>query len=60
VSVVCCEVEFSVSGDHFSRGVLPSVVCITECDREASIMKGPWLIRAVATLKTLIFHYTVY
>jgi hypothetical protein len=27
--------------DHTSRGVLPSVVCITECGRESSIMR-PW------------------
>ena len=28
--------------DHSSRGVLPNVVCVTECDREASIMRRPW------------------
>ena len=28
--------------DHSSRGVLPSVVCLNECDREASIMRRPW------------------
>ena len=27
---------------HSSRGVQPSVVCVTECDREASVMKRPW------------------
>jgi hypothetical protein len=27
---------------HSSRGALPSVVCLTECDREASIMWRPW------------------
>jgi len=26
---VCCKVEFSATVDHPSRGVLPSVVCIT-------------------------------
>jgi hypothetical protein len=33
VSVVCCQVE--VSATSWSRGVLPSVVCL-KCDREAS------------------------
>jgi hypothetical protein len=28
---------------HSSRGVLPSVVCKTECDRESLIMRRPWL-----------------
>jgi len=28
--------------DHSSRGVLTSVVCLTECGREASIMRTRW------------------
>ena len=28
--------------DHSLRGVLPSVVCLTECGREASIMRKRW------------------
>ena len=28
--------------DLSSRGVLPSVVCLTECERESSIMGRPW------------------
>ena len=27
--------------DHPSRGVLPTVVCLAECDREAKTMKRP-------------------
>jgi hypothetical protein len=27
--------------DHSSRGVVPSVLCITECDREASPVRRP-------------------
>jgi hypothetical protein len=27
--------------DHSSRGVLPSVVCLPECDRESSTMRRP-------------------
>jgi hypothetical protein len=33
--------------DHSSRGVLPSVVCVTEPDHETSIMRRPWSTRAV-------------
>jgi hypothetical protein len=29
LSVVCCQVKFSVSADHYSRGVLPTVVCLS-------------------------------
>jgi len=28
--------------DHSSIGVLLSVVCLTECDNEFSIMRRPW------------------
>ena len=28
--------------DHSSRGVLPSVVSVTECDRESSTVRRPW------------------
>jgi hypothetical protein len=28
--------------DHSSRGVLPSVARLTECDREALVMRRPW------------------
>ena len=27
---------------HSSRGVLPSVVCLPACDRDASIMRRSW------------------
>ena len=41
VSVACCQVEVSgVGAGHWSRGVLPCGV--SECDREALIMRGPW------------------
>ena len=39
---MCCQVEKSASADHSSRGVLPSVACITECVGETSIMSKPW------------------
>jgi len=38
VSCECCQVQVSASDS--SRGVLPSVMCL--CDREASIVRGPW------------------
>jgi len=38
VNVACCQVD-PRRADHSSRGVLSSVVRVTECDRESSIMK---------------------
>ena len=34
--------------DHSSRGVLPSVACVNECDHESSIMRGLGPLGAVA------------
>ena len=42
MSVVCCEVEVSCRADRLFRGVLPSVVCLTECDHESVIMRKSW------------------
>jgi hypothetical protein len=36
---------------HLSRGVLPSVVCLNECDREASTVRRPWPIRGFCAIK---------
>ena len=47
---VCCECcEFAGRGlaDHSSRGVLPSVVCPSECDCEASIVRRACQMAAV-------------
>ena len=41
--------------DHSSRGVLPRVVCLTECDREASIMRRTRPLRDFAPRKTKCF-----
>jgi len=41
VSVVCCHVEVSDSGLSFVRRS-PTERGVTECDREASIMRRPW------------------
>jgi hypothetical protein len=37
--------------DHSSRRFLTSVVCATDCDREASIMRRPGPIRGCCTMK---------
>ena len=37
---VLCRYRFLRQADHSSKEVLPSVVCITECDHESSIMRG--------------------
>jgi hypothetical protein len=39
VSVVCCRVEISASADQSPRGVLPCVVCVCECDRQATTVR---------------------
>jgi len=39
---LCCQVEVFASAGHSSRGVLPSVVGVTECDREASEERKSW------------------
>jgi hypothetical protein len=42
---------------YWSRGVLPSVVCLSECDREASILRKPWPTRGcyVIGIKSLFY-----
>ena len=46
--VLCIVRKRSVHlADHSSRGVLSSVVCLTECDHESLIMRRPWPTRAV-------------
>ena len=43
VSAVCCNVEVSASADHSSRGgALPSLACLTECNRGMLIMRSTW------------------
>jgi hypothetical protein len=36
--------------DYSSRRVLQTVVCVTECDHEASTMRRPWLTRGRSTV----------
>jgi hypothetical protein len=51
VSAVYCQVEDSARADHSPRGVLPSLVCLTEYDREALIMRRPWLSRGCCVME---------
>ena len=50
VGVLCCQVEISASGRSlFQRS--PTECGVSECDREASIIRRPWPIGAVAPWK---------
>jgi hypothetical protein len=49
VSVVCCQVEVSAScWSLFQRS--PTECGVSECDREASIMRRPWLTRGCCAI----------
>jgi hypothetical protein len=48
--VVCCQVEVSRRADHSSRGVLPSVVCLSVIVKPRS-GGGPGPLGAVAPLE---------
>jgi hypothetical protein len=54
VSVVCCQVEISVTGRPHYHG--SSTECgVSECDREATIMRRPWPTRiCCAMVKKII------
>jgi hypothetical protein len=48
VSVVCCQVEGEVSASSWSLVQMSPTECgVSECDREALIMRGPWPTRVV-------------
>jgi len=42
VGVVCCQVEVSASGRSLVQRSSIECVCVSECDREESIMRRPW------------------
>jgi hypothetical protein len=50
LSVVCCQVEVSATGWSLGQ-VSPTGCGVSECDREASIMRRSWPTRAVESLK---------
>jgi hypothetical protein len=44
--------------DHSSRGILPIMVCVTECDREALILRRPWSTRGCCPMdKTTKYNF---
>jgi hypothetical protein len=50
LSVVCCQVEVSATGWSLVQGSL--IECgVSECDREAWIMRRPWLIRGCCAIE---------
>jgi hypothetical protein len=50
VSVVCCQVEVSATGCSLVQRS-PTEYGVSECDREASIMRRPWPTRGCCTIE---------
>jgi hypothetical protein len=50
VSAVCCKVEVSASNLSLIQSS-PTECGVSECDREASIMKKPWPTRGSSSMK---------
>ena len=58
VSVVCYQVDVFVYLITRPWDFLLSVMCITECDREASIMMRPWPTRGCCAIgEKIVFHF---
>jgi hypothetical protein len=55
LSVVCCQVEISVSGWLFVQKS-PKECGVSECDCEASILKRPWPMLAVVSWKKIVWR----
>jgi len=55
VSIVICQVKFSATGRSLVQRS-PTECGVFGCDREASIMKRPWLSGAVVPLKQTEFE----
>ena len=51
--IVCCQVEASASCWSFAQGI-PSECCLSESDREASIMRRPWPTRSCRSIKKIL------
>jgi hypothetical protein len=49
VSVVCCQVEVSALGGSLVQGS-PTECDVSECDREASTVVGPWPARGCCAI----------
>ena len=48
VIFMCCQVEVSVSGCSLVQRI-PTECGVSECNHESSIIRRPWLTKAVAT-----------
>jgi hypothetical protein len=51
-SVVCCQVEVSASGQSLVQRS-PTECGVSECDREASIMRRTWSTRGCCAIKNV-------
>jgi hypothetical protein len=57
VSVVCCQIEVSASCWSLAKSS-PTECGVSQCDREAPIMRKPWLTRGCcATRRNLYLHF---
>jgi len=60
VSVVCCQIRVSASGWSLVQRS-PTECSVSECDREASIMRRPWSIRSCSAMdKNVFIFYKIY
>jgi hypothetical protein len=60
VSGVCCQGEGSALGlSPVQRGVLSRVVCLAECDREASKKGRPWHTTGCCVVQIKVLTYIV-
>jgi len=50
----CCLLSSRGRVDHSSRGVVPSVICLNECDSEALIRRRPWPTWDSCTIKKIM------
>jgi hypothetical protein len=55
---VLCVVRLR-QADHSYRGVLPSVVCLAECVRVASIIRQPWHTRGCRAMKNKVILFYI-
>jgi hypothetical protein len=59
VTVVCCQVEVSASRLSLVQRS-PTDRGVSECDREASLMGGPWPKRSSCSMKIKCFIYRLF
>jgi hypothetical protein len=63
VSIVCCQLEVSATGWSFVQRS-PTKCGVSECDREASIMRRPWYTKGCCAMEEEFYaetrHFTWY